>query len=106
MAYVDINTRKTTVEGRFNTLQFDTLMAQKGYPFRMVCRCDLVIKYWNELGKQNHFYTDMDFYYESKNKLSSWTYEYLIVPKFGFSFEEFLKACADYTEPFFATKNI
>lgn len=98
MAFVKINTRKTIVSGVFNKIEFDTLMAQKKYPFLINCRNEFIDDTHYDCSRYN-FSFDMDFYYKSKLSFES---QYLITPNHGFSFEVFLKFCADYVDPNFS----
>lgn len=95
MAFVIIDTRKTQVTGKYNIMQFDTLMAQKGYMFLLTCSTELIDNMKGYFDEYN-FSIDMDFFYKSKTTLEC---QYLIIPGVGFSFELFLKFCCTYVDP-------
>lgn len=101
MAFVNTQPRKTVISGKFNRFEFDTLMVQKGYPFILNCKNDFIdnvhLKFDNV-----HFSIDMDFFYQSKQTFEC---QYLIAPNHRFSFESFMKFCAEYVDPNFMLIN-
>lgn len=101
MAFVNTQPRKTVISGKFNRFEFDTLMVQKGYPFIVNCKNDLVDDI-TVFPSYLNFSIDMDFFYQSKQTFEC---QYLITPNYGFSFESFMKFCAEYVDPDFSLNN-
>lgn len=104
MALVTTESRKTTIEGRFNKFQFDTLMAEKRYPFLVVCSTELTDRYIEYCPEYYCFHLDMDFFYKANANFEYFT-QYLVVPDIGFSLENFIKWCADYCDPSYNSHN-
>ena len=101
MAHVDIYPQKTKVSGQHNSFEFDTRMATKGYPF-FIHTDFMLIELYIDYSKYSCFSIDMDLYYRSEYFNG---HQYLIVPAPGFSYENFIKWCAEYVDPLIIIEN-